>query len=166
MYEIVDNFLDENDFGEITDIIFGDKFPWFNIDCVTSPSFEDSGESLTGSYMVHMLYDYHQPHSEFMSPIYIPFSNKDFVKSLVRVKVNLYPNNSVLEEHNMHVDYDWSHKGAIFSLNTCDGYTKLEDGTKIQTVANRMLFFDSSKPHCSTNTTDARKRANINFNYF
>ena len=88
------------------------------------------------------------------------------VKTLIRVKINSYTKEDKLIEHDLHTDYDYSNNGAIFSINTCDGYTKLEDGTKIESVANRMLFFDASKPHCSTNTTNQARRVNINFNYF
>ena len=66
----------------------------------------------------------------------------------------------------MHVDYPYSHKAAIFYINTCDGYTKLEDGTKIDSVANRMLLFDASKPHTPSDCTNQSVRVNINFNYF
>ena len=58
------------------------------------------------------------------------------------------------------------HKTGIFSINTCNGYTKLEDGTKIDSVANRMLLFDASRPHTPSTTTDQTVRVNINFNYF
>ena len=51
-------------------------------------------------------------------------------------------------------------------MNTCDGYTKLKDGTKIDSVANRVLLFDPSKEHCSTTTTNVPARFNININYF
>ena len=78
---------------------------------------------------------------------------------------NLYPNTEKVYEHEMHQDFDFSHKTAIFSINTCDGYTKLEDGTKIDSVANRILLFDASKEHCSTTTTNVSTRINININY-
>ena len=84
---------------------------------------------------------------------------------MLRVKVNLYPNTEILHEHAMHVDTDFPHSGAILSLNTCDGYTKLEDGTKIDSVANRILLFDASEKHCSTTTTNVPARMNININY-
>ena len=58
----------------------------------------------------------------------------------------------------MHVDMNYSHSGAILSLNTCDGYTKLKDGTKIDSVANRILLFDASEEHCSTTTTNVPAR--------
>ena len=65
----------------------------------------------------------------------------------------------------MHIDYRFKHSAAILSLNTCDGYTKLMDGTKIDSVANRMLLFDASEKHCSTTTTNVQARMNININY-
>ena len=42
---------------------------------------------------------------------------------------------------------------------------KLEDGTKIDSIANRILLFDSSKKHCSTTTTNTFARINININF-
>jgi hypothetical protein len=85
--------------------------------------------------------------------------------SLDRIKINFYPNTSELHEHDMHRDYAHTHKGALLSLNTCDGYTKLEDGIKYPSVANTLLKFDTGKKHCSTTTTNAIGRFNININY-
>ena len=65
----------------------------------------------------------------------------------------------------MHFDYPFSHSSALLSLNTCDGYTKLKDGTKIDSIANRILLFDPSEEHCSTTTTNIFARINININY-
>ena len=84
---------------------------------------------------------------------------------MIRIKANLFPNTHTLHEHPMHTDYDYCHSGAVFSLNTCDGYTKLKDGTKIDSVANRILLFDASEEHCSTTTTNVFARININMNY-
>ena len=78
----------------------------------------------------------------------------------------MYPNTETLHEHGTHIDLPFSHKAGILSINTCDGYTKLEDGTKIDSVANRMLLFDASTLHCSSTTTDQPVRVNININYF
>ena len=78
----------------------------------------------------------------------------------------MYPNTETLKEHGMHTDYNYPHKASILYINTCDGYTKFEDGTKIDSVANRMLIFDGSKLHTSSTTTDQPVRMNINFNYF
>ena len=94
-----------------------------------------------------------------------PLLGKLEVDHLLRIKANLYPSSETLQEHIMHVDFDYSHCTALFSLNTCDGYTKLKDGTKINSVANRVLLFDASEEHCSTTTTNVSARINININY-
>jgi hypothetical protein len=111
-----------------------------------------------------MIYNENVP----MSPYYekmIPILEKLDAKCLVRIKANLFPNTEILHEHPMHQDYEFSSTSAILSLNTCDGYTKLKDGTKIDSVANRILLFDSSEEHCSTSTTNVPARFNININY-
>ena len=78
----------------------------------------------------------------------------------------MYPNTEKIHEHGMHTDDLFPHKAAILSINTCDGYTKLEDGTKIDSVANRVLLFDGSKLHTPSTCTNQPVRMNININYF
>ena len=85
---------------------------------------------------------------------------------LIRMKINFYPNTTELHEHDYHRDYEYSHMGAILSLNTCDGYTKIrETDTKYHSWANTLLSFNPSEDHCSTTTTNAIGRFNININY-
>ena len=50
--------------------------------------------------------------------------------------------------------------------NDNDGFTVLEDGTEIESPANRVLFFDPLTLHASTSCTDQRCRWNIQVNYF
>ena len=85
---------------------------------------------------------------------------------MIRCKANLYTRTPEIIEHAMHTDFDYPHQAGLFSLNTCDGYTLLEDGTKVESIRNRMLFFDASKKHASTSTTNENVRMNINFNFF
>ena len=55
---------------------------------------------------------------------------------------------------------------SIFYVNTNNGYTKFEDGTKVESVANRMLTFPANMKHIGTSCTDEQTRVVINFNYF
>ena len=87
------------------------------------------------------------------------------IKSLIRIKTNFYPRTTEMFEHGRHVDYEFENKGALLSLNTCDGFTRLEDGTKVESIENRILFFDPGQKHNSSTTTNERGRFNINFNY-
>ena len=48
-------------------------------------------------------------------------------KSIIRIKANFYPNQNKYIEHEKHVDYPYKHKGAIFFINTNNGFTILED---------------------------------------
>ena len=167
-YRVIDNFLDEEYFDSLVSLFMGERFHWFFLTDVAYPknhkrknTVEEDNKSF---YMMHTVYDQNQPCSNTYDNL-IPLLEKLGVWSLVRAKLNLYPNTHKLHEHQLHVDYDFSHFGAILSLNTCDGGTKLKDGTKIDSVANRILLFDPSEEHCSTTTTNVPARFNININY-
>ena len=162
-HNVIDNFLDTEYFDKLLTLITDTEktgntiMPWF---------FQAGFRGLveTNGYFYHTFYNDQVPQSPLFNEL-LPLIHKLELKSLLRVKANLYPNTYKLHEHSMHEDYYFSHSSAILSLNTCDGYTKLEDGTKIDSVANRMLFFDGSKQHSGTTTTNEQSRINININY-
>jgi hypothetical protein len=161
-YEIIDNFLESKDFKILTDNMLGGFFPWY----ITEDIVGDKESILTNHCsFTHAFYDNYQIHSDFFKKLSIVI-NKLQIKSLIRIKSNLYPKTTQLIEHNFHSDYDFSHKSGLYSLNTNNGFTIMEDGERIESIANRMLLFDASKPHNSTTCTDEIFRANIVFNYF
>ena len=96
----------------------------------------------------------------------LKFAKEKEFKYVTMNRVMKHPKSDKVEEHGMHQDYTYKHNGVLYSLNTCDGYTKFESGEKIDSVKNRAIFFDPSVPHTSTNTTNAKRRVNININYF
>jgi len=172
-YKVIDNFLDEEYFDSLV-TLFTDKeksrdlkrrdwnphTAWFFISSISHAAVVEDNLF----YMTHTIYDDNIPLSDHFKKIW-PLMSKLDVKALIRIKANLYPNTQTLHEHPMHTDYPYSHSGAILSLNTCDGYTKFKDGTKINSVANRILLFNASEEHCSTTTTNEAARFNININY-
>ena len=159
LLEVIDNFLDKEYFDSLVKLFIGDEMPWYFQKVVAKGVKEDHI-----FYMTHMIYKGNTPKSPFYDNL-IPLLEKLEVRALLRIKANLYPNTHVLYEHPTHSDYNFSHTGAILSLNTCDGYTKLKDDTKIDSIANRLLLFDSSEEHRSTTTTNVPARINININY-
>ena len=160
-YEVIDDYLPKEEFEKIRDFMMGDDFPWFYTSNITF-RHEQINNTM---YFVHMFYKENKVNSNLYDLIY-PIIRELKPKALLRVKANMYPNLGQIIENTPHVDYDFEHKGAIFYINTNNGPTVLEDGTKINAVENRILLFDSSKKHNSTHCTDQKVRVNININYF
>ena len=157
-YKIVDNFLPDQIFKELQNFIMGDYFPWHYQNTVSAKDAKD------GWYFAHEFFNDKVGFSfafQNIKPI-LDILNPTV---LLRAKANLYPSSHKLQEHGKHVDFDFKHKGFLFYINTNNGFTRLSDGTKIKSIENRALFFNSSLKHNSTNCTDQQVRVNMNINY-
>jgi|TARA_E500000318_G_scaffold98238_1_gene99391 hypothetical protein len=156
--KIIDNFLPKKQFKEIKETVTY-SLPWYYSRDVGIPKAGDL------YYLMHMFYRENEVQSNFYHPVIKPLI--DIIKplSLIRAKGNLYPSTHKIYRHEEHVDYSHSHKGFLYYINTNNGFTILENGKKVESIANRALFFDSSKMHQSTTCTDQNIRINININY-
>ena len=179
--KVIDNFLDAYAFHEVQkSIVYNDTFELFlntkvtfhDIEQCHSVSNPDGMEQEHNDnwnlYFTHMFYDNNIPKSHYANNLlefFIPKFQSFGFRSLIRAKLNLYPNTPEIKEHQQHVDYSFPHTAALFSLNTCDGFTRMSDGTKIDSVENRMVIFDGSTLNNSSTTTNAKARYNINFNF-
>ena len=168
--KIIDNFLTDNDFNLLVSNTVG-RNDGHQVQFRVVSNVENFGaiEENWSWYMINMLYSTDTPQNEICGKIYEMFVPK-FKKlanftTMIRIKMNAYPYTNVVKAHKEHIDFNYEHIGAVFSLNTCDGYTKFSDGTKVESVANRIVFFDASKKHQSTTTSNAKLRYNINFNF-
>ena len=160
--KVIDNFFPIAVFKRIQEHIMSPGTGWYFQISVAA----HTDKMAHSNYMYsHMAYEEHQPRSSLYEEL-LPLVNhpKFDVKSLMRIIVNSYPYTHELRKHEKHTDYEFSHKGAILYLNTCDGYTWCE-GEKIYSVANRVLIHDPSIPHHSTTTTNAQRRVICNMNY-
>ena len=164
-YEVIDNYFDDGYFSHLQHTIMkaGSPIRW---EYVPAPS--EGNENDLSCMFAYLVFEHQQLSEMYEMLTSGPESLWDRfgIKSLIRIKLNLYPATQNLIGHASHQDYDFEHKGAIIYINDNDGYTKLEDGTCIESKANRVLFFDASTPHSSTNCTNAKARFNINVNYF
>ena len=169
--KIIDNFLSENHFQMlVNNTINRNDGNQIQFRIVSNVENVGSGSDDYWSwYMIHMVYAKDVPQSEIFTNLrdmFVPrFTEEVDFKTMIRIKINAYPHTNIVREHKEHFDYSYAHTGALFSLNTCDGYTKFNDGTKVESVANRIVFFDASKTHQSTTTSNAKLRYNINFNF-
>tara|TARA_A100000172_G_scaffold76616_1_gene60275 strand:+ start:100 stop:660 length:561 start_codon:yes stop_codon:yes gene_type:complete len=165
--KVIDDFLSLDKVEELEQmIIHNTKFPWFYQEQVTFKN-EDLNETQPWNwYQTHKFYEddkVNSPYYNKIRDIFFPHFND--LQSLIRIKANFYPHTETLREHLPHSDYNFSHRAAIFSLNTCDGFTRMKDGTKIDSVKNRIIFFDGHTSHNSSTTTTSPVRWNLNFNY-
>jgi hypothetical protein len=161
-YKVIDNFLPKENFLIIKKIMLSNDFPWYYVPDISQENKISKGTSF---YMMHLLY-YNEKASNFFDIIKNNLLKFMDIKALIRIKANLYPNQSIKRLNEPHQDYTFSHCGAVYSINTCNGGTLLQDGTKIDSVENRILFFDPSLSHDTEFCTDQKIRANININYF
>ena len=161
-YTVIDNFLDYEDFLEIKKLVVeNDSFPWFLTENVTGRE-EDEGKDC---YFTHLFVKDYKANSHLLDHMKI-FVDKLNMKEVIRIKANLYPATQTLFTHGNHVDYHFKNKAAVFCLNTCNGFTIIQDKYKIESVENRIILFEGSDLHCSTTCTDKLYRVNLNFNYF
>lgn len=161
-YKVIDNFLPKENFLNIKTTLFGKNFPWYFYPDIAYTNKISKNHMF---YMCHVFYATNS-NSSFFDLIKTNLLNFIDIKALIRVKANFYPNQSIKKSNDPHIDYNFKHKGAIFSLNTNNGGTILKDGSKIDSIENRILFFDPSQMHDYENCSDQKTRINININYF
>ncbi len=159
---VFDNFLEEENFKELQTLLLGSWFPWYFNDGIATTNTES-------------VYDYQFTHT-FIRDSKITSDCVNYVdsvfqkinpKEILRVKANLLTSSKELIESGFHTDVDDNIKAktAILYINTNDGYTLFKDGTRIASVENRFVVFNSNIKHKGTNCTDQKSRCVINFNF-
>lgn len=170
MIEIIDNFLDSEDYLKIDKILNSSEFPWYFQPTITN----DFEEKTTGQF-THILYQENVGAiSEWYNTFLSPIANKLFgsMKArsvvLLNAKMNLNPmreTNSLIGSHHT----DWKIPGnnfrtAIYYCNTNNGYTEITN-KKIDSISNRLVNFDGNSKHVGYSCTDQQTRVIININY-
>ena len=173
--KIIDNFLDQKEFDELqTFFMGGSKLGWqystildYNI-----PVDYNELNDEDNFQFVHLFYDDAAPRSPFCEKLG-PILNKLPILALLRIKANLLIRTPNIVEQSFHVDINGVPEEktkqittSIFYINTNNGYTKFEDGTVVESIANRLVSFPSNMKHTGTSCTDKKIRVVINFNYF
>ena len=179
---VINNFLEEKYFNKLYNLMCrqGEIFPWYYQHAV---SYNDDGgqflpiPNIWSYFHCHTFYELEadgSPGKKFSEhyDLLLPLLEKikaieggGGIRSVLRMRANFYSNTGIIYEHLMHTDFPFSHTAAVLSLNTCDGYTKIADGTKLDSIANRVVFFDAGEEHCATSTTSMKNRFNIIVNY-
>jgi hypothetical protein len=160
-YKIIDNYLPYETFQNIKNILLENGiFPWY---FENKLNYNHTKKDID-FYLSHNICEKNLQNSSYLNLFQIFIDNLK-MKAILRIKCNLYPATQKIIQHPMHIDYDIEHKGALFYINTNNGYTEIEDNVKIKSIENRLLLFNPNKLHRSTNCTDEKARCNVIFNY-
>ena len=161
--KLIDNFLSPIDFTNIRDLLFGSECPWSRYKNYDDPN-NDQHQFGRMIFAPNVGITDHYSFEKISS-----ICNQIGQIVLMRIKVNL--NTKTYENEQLgpfHTDFPISDnftKTALFYVNTNNGFTLFEDGTKIDSVANRLIIFDSNQKHVGYSCTDKDARVVINLNY-
>jgi hypothetical protein len=158
-HKVINNFLEKETFNNLKNIMFSDKINWFFLPHMTTND---------KYFFNHCFYNHYTPQSIFFEDIIVPILKKLNAAAIVEVRANLSLKENICYQSNFHVDRPFECKTAVFYINTCNGYTLLNEDKKIKITSeeNKMLIFNSQIKHAGVSQTDVDRRITINFNYF
>jgi hypothetical protein len=162
-YEIIDNYLPEENFRLLKELLLSSNFPYYFQNWVSFAIGENPKY-----YFNHLLYRHNSVQSWYYTVVMNPILEKLQPKTLIRSKVNCYVREESNYVHEFHTDFREPHTVALLSINTNNGKTILnvdEELIEINSVENRMIIFDGSILHAPMSCTDAKLRVNININF-
>ena len=167
--KVIDDFLGYKEFQRLRSEIMSPVFDWNFVPM--SDSMKEDPDKFSGQF-VHLAYSNCVPRTTFFNSLMPVLSRLD-ATTLNRIKVNLQPRTEEPVEGMFHSDLrgdmnietrkTWT--TSVYYINTNNGYTEFEDGTKVESVENRMVKFSSDTLHRGVTCTDEQTRVVINFNY-
>ena len=164
---MVEDALPPQQFKALFDMFFVNDFPWFFGD-VVRPEDVDPKYKDYNFHFSHTFHNFSQVATHIEKWNTIKYAVMDFLNplSFIRIKSNLLLRTSTPIVHGYHVDTICpSCLTAIIYLNNNDGFTLFEDGTRVQSKANRMVIFPSFLKHSGSTCTNTNRRVVLNINY-
>ncbi len=175
MIKITDNFLKPEEHKKILDVVLTQGLLEWKYN---QHKVKLTGDDLDDYQFTHLFYTFHSVTGSprhVISPqidILIPLLSKMRFLALHRIKANLEPRKSKRFLSDWHYDVHVDGKPtsnmttAIYYMNTCDGYTEFEDGTKVDCIANRFVKFPSNIKHRGVSQLDNKVKCVLNLNFF
>ena len=163
-HRIIENFLPKYSFNRLKSLVESVDFPYYYHDFTVRPLIE---KRRSNDFMfVHSLVRNKEACSNFVDAVLFPIIDQLEVsfEQVIRSKINLTPRSPEHHLTDFHVDQDIVHTVALFYITTCNGYTELKNGTKIDCRANRMLLFDGSFKHRAVSHTNPENKIRITIN--
>ena len=160
-FEVIDNFLPKEQHEMIAHTMLGSDFPWYYNDYVVGP---DETDTVYNSQFTHQFYTRDSWNSDYQQ-LMLPILEKLNPRALIRIKANLSLATDKIIEGRWHTDFQFECRTAVYYVNTNNGFTKFRSNHKVESVANRLVVFDSHDLHTGATATDTKARCVINLNY-
>lgn len=189
---IIDDFLPNVKFDDLSEFVMSNEFPWFYATHVSLPP-EDHGiidpfaVETDGWY--HMLYSqdisyngmFFDKFMDFFQQLTDVFGYTE--NDLIRARLGLKTPKIGYKKENYnlpHVDYTYPHDTIIYYLNDSDGDTRIFDENlsefkgvepikfsvreTVEPKANRLLLLDGLQYHTASNPLEVNRRVVLNVN--
>ena len=163
--KVIDDFLSPSEYEQVRDYLLGTDIKWkFNDNKVTP-----------GDGQIQFTHRCFEPQRfpvtiertmKELDPIWAKLCQEHNLDVMLRVKINMEPRTAEHIESLFHTDTLQHNTTAVYYVNTNNGCTRFKDGTKVDSVANRMVIFDAQTQHGGVTCTDEHVRVVININYF
>lgn len=179
MIRVIKDFLPKSFFNSLLTLVEHESFKWeWHNNTIVNPVSKTGDDNfkfgttiyqdgnLAGGFVKLPLFETFRPIADFQNKI-VP------LKKLIKLKLNLYPNQGKQVKHGKHTDVAF-HGGkpdlnvitSVFNFHTCNGYTVIEDDKKEQivpSVANQIVIFDNAL-HFGVTQSDIPRRIVLNIN--
>lgn len=158
---IKENFMENEYCDMLYGVLSGHDFPWY----VKTHMVHDDVPSTT-PFLSHGIFADFKINSHYWD-LFLPLIEAVGPRSLLKVRVNNFPQWNAVVEHGWHTDFPYhDSKTAIYYVNSNNGATLVENHGSIASVANSLAILDGSAKHTSTSHTDTQYRFTIVINYF
>lgn len=162
---IIDHLLSADDHASMLAAVESRDFPWERSAILAGdfPGLDphDNLQDVHGFYAWRNQRIFGSPHLSVIAPVLATFEPM----RLIKAKLNRTYRRPRHIEYGLHVDT--RRRGAltaIYYLNTNNGYTLFEDGTRVASIANRMVLFNAELRHTGASCTDTPTRLVLNLN--
>lgn len=169
MHQRINNFLPEDLFLNLQSLLLNGNehqmMPWYYISCMSNRNDTEGFLFRNDIFQDGDIQD-----MNLFREIATPIISRIPMQHLYRIKINCHPRQTLRHSENypyssFHTDMRIEHKVGILSINTCNGYTELEDETKLESLENSLVIFNGDIKHRSVGQTDENIRVNINLNF-
>tara|TARA_Y100000992_G_scaffold263111_1_gene199250 strand:- start:523 stop:1005 length:483 start_codon:yes stop_codon:yes gene_type:complete len=158
--QVIDNFLSEEEYNDLKSRILGDCMDWYWNEGVV---YEDDGLF----QLTHTIFDVPKDQKSNLFYHCKSILNK-LGGAVFRIKANLTTKTNKPVYTGYHTDFtedEFVGQTGIYYVNTNNGWTEFASGVKVNSIANRMVIFDSKYEHAGVTSTDTNRRVVINFNF-